>query len=294
MLDDAMLLRLRRLTMSLKRIPGTILLLEHLRTYFARDMRTVTVADFDGTLTVDLCLGEHMQSQIFWYGYYSRDIVLAMNKLLKPGMVVVDVGANIGEISLVAAQRVGAAGRVFAFEPMPALHQKLTFNLSRNGLNQVVPVRKGLSDKTGVAPIYFAESLFSDGTKHEGLGTLYPSGQRAGLAGEIELTTLDSFCAESQLSRLDLVKVDVEGAELDVLRGGERTLARFRPHLILEVQRETAQSGGHEAKDILQFLEPLGYAFFTIGRKARLYPLQPDNLAPFQNVLCVPAQPGTP
>jgi len=293
MLDDATLVRLRRLTVAIKKIPGTILLLEHLRTYFARDARTVTVNDFDGNLTVDLCLGEHMQSHIFWYGYYSRDIVLTMNKLLQAGMVVCDVGANIGEISMAAAQRVGAAGHVFAFEPMPALHEKLVFNLSRNRLHQVDPVCKGLADKAGIAPIYFAASSFADGTKHEGLGTLYPSEQRASLAGEIELTTLDSFFAEAQPSRLDLVKIDVEGAELDVLRGGERTLARFRPYLILEVQNETAQSAGHEAKDILQFLEQLGYAFFTVGRKARLRPLQPDHLAAFQNVLCVPTQPGT-
>ncbi len=293
MLNDATLIRLRRLSLALKRIPGTVLLLEHLREYFARDARTLTVKDFDGRLMIDLCLGEHMQSQIFWYGYYSRDIVLTMNKLLRPGMVVFDVGANIGEITMSAALRVGAAGRVFAFEPMPVLHEKLVFNLHRNGLKHVDPVRKGLSDKIGVAPIYFAESSFSDGTKHEGLGTLYPSEQRAGLAGQIELTTLDSFCAEFQPPRLDLVKIDVEGAELDVLRGGEQTLARYHPYLILEVQNETAQSAGHEAKDILKLLEPLGYTFFTIGRKAKLHPLQTDRLAAFQNVLCVPAQPGT-
>lgn len=288
-MNDAALIRMRRITLPIKRLPGAVLLLEYVRKYFAHKARTIRVDDFDGNLQLDLRLDEHMQSQIFWYGYYSRDVILAMNRLLRSGMVMLDVGANIGEVSMAAAQRVGYSGHVFAFEPMPSLYEKLSFNLSRNGLTQAKAIRKGLADKAVVAPIYFAEAQFIDGTKHDGLGTLYPTKDRAGVAGEIELTTLDSFFTEMNLPRVDLIKIDVEGAELDVLRGGQQTLAHYRPHLIIEVQNETSGSAGYAADEILSFLEPMGYSFFTIGRNARLRPLSRETLKPFQNVLCVPA-----
>jgi len=97
-------------------MPGAILLLEYLRKAFAGADRKITIDDFDGSLTIDLRLNEHLQSQIFWYGYYSRDIVMTMDRILTPGMVVFDVGANIGEISLCAARRVGSEGGVYSFD----------------------------------------------------------------------------------------------------------------------------------------------------------------------------------
>ncbi len=107
MQKHAYLLTMRRITTRLKYIPGAILIINQLRKFFARNQDCVTVTDYDGDMTATLCLNEHMQSQIFWYGYYSRDIVLLLDKTLKPGMVAVDVGANIGEITMAAAKRVG-------------------------------------------------------------------------------------------------------------------------------------------------------------------------------------------
>jgi FkbM family methyltransferase len=287
-LNDASLSLLGKLSRSVKRIPGTVLLLEYVRRAFAGDDRKITIDDFDGTLTIDLRLGEHMQSQIFWYGYYSRDIVMTMDELLSLGMVVFDIGANIGEISLYAARRVGEEGSVYCFEPIPALYETLSFNVSRNDLAQAYPIRMGVSNKLGMVPIYRSDSRFADGTVHEGLGTLYPMKNRTTPVGEIQLTTLDAFCEEKQIHRLDLIKIDVEGSELDVLMGGEQTLRRYRPRLIIEVQKQTADASGVNAEDILDYLEKFDYSFFTIGRKGKLNALHRDKLKRFQNVLCVP------
>lgn len=287
-MNDATINRLGSLSRKLRRIPGTVLLLEHLRKRFARAARVMRIDDFDGSLAIDLNLGEHMQSQIFWYGYYSRDIIMVMDKLLSPGMVMFDVGANIGEISLCAARRVGKAGKVYSFEPMPALYETLKRNLSRNGMMHVQPVCMGLSDKEGSVPIYRADTHFSDGTLHEGLGTLYPMNNRTSPAGEIKITTLDAFCEERRVDKLDCIKIDVEGAEFDVLKGGEKTLSKYKPHLIVELQEQTASASGRSPKDILEYLETLGYSFFSIGRKARLHSLHLQNIKSFQNVLCVP------
>lgn len=288
-MQDAALMQLRRITLPLRRVTGAILILELVRKMFARAGRPVWVSDFDGHLRLRLRLDEHMQSQIFWYGYYSRDIVLLLDRLLRPGMVVCDVGANIGEITLAAARRVGAGGRVYAFEPMPALYARLCEHLSLNGIQQVTAVPMGLADRGGRAVIYRRDTPYADGTVNEGLGSLFADGQRSSAAGEIELTTLDDYCAQAGIERLDLLKIDVEGAELAVLRGGAKTIERYLPFIIVEVQEQTADNAGYTVQELIFWLLARGYTLFTIGRKGRLHRFVPERREEFQNVLAVPA-----
>ncbi len=279
---------LGKLSRLAKRVPGAVLLLEHVRRGFSHSEKIITINDFDGNLTIDLHLNEHMQSQIFWYGYYSRDIILALDKILSSGMVVIDIGANIGEITLCAAKRVGIDGRVYSFEPMPKLYESLRKNITSNRFFQVNPIRMGVADKDGVMSIYCADSNFSDGTIHEGLGTLYPMNNRNTPAGKIQVITLDKFFEEAPVDRLDFIKIDVEGAEFDVLKGAEKTITQYKPRLIIEIQQETAGASGSRPEEMLDYLKQLGYEPYTIGRKARLIPLSAANLKPFQNVLFIP------
>lgn len=287
MIKHVLLRKLRSATLQIKKAPGTILFLNQLRKVFSRCDYCLTVNDFDGELKLTLCLNEHMQSQIFWYGYYSRDIVLLLDKLLRPGMVVMDVGANIGEITLASARRVGKLGRVYAFEPMLTLNARLQEHVDSNHLSQVTTFCLGISDHVGRAEIYAANGEFHDGTNHTGLVTLYPSSVRGAAVGEIELQTLDQVASESDIQRVDLIKIDVEGAELPALKGATETIDRFHPYFIIEIQNDTAKQAGYHARDILDFLSQQDYRFFTIGRKAKLTPLTADTLKPFQNVLCV-------
>ena len=86
----------------------------------------LTINDFDGDLTMRVDLSEHMGGKIFWFGYYDRDELMAINQILRPGMFVVDVGANIGEVTLFCAKRdVGGEGKVFSFEPEERIHPVL-------------------------------------------------------------------------------------------------------------------------------------------------------------------------
>ena len=120
------------------------------------------------------------------------------------------------------------------------------------------------------------------------MATLYPSAKRGAKAGVISLQTLDGFCERIDLKRLDLIKMDIEGAELPALRGGIETLRRFMPYIIVEVQQETASQAGYNAADILSLLQPVGYQFDVIGRKGRLHPVDANSLGRFQNILCSP------
>lgn len=284
------LLRLRGVTVRLKQIPGSVLLLERLRRFFARTPGSVIVRDFDGSTTAKLRLNEHMQSQMFWYGYYSRDIVLLLDALLRPGMTVCDVGANIGEVTMAAARRVGSSGMVLAFEPAAHVHAQLLEHVELNQFGHVRVMKLGLSDRTGTATVYAAGETFHDGSRNDGLGSLFPSDLRCARTEAIGVTTLDDYLATADVARLDLLKIDVEGSELPVLKGAADTLKRFRPHIIIEVQRETANQAGYEPEEILRFLGRIGYRFYTIGRKAQLTRLEEGDIRPFQNVLCTTAE----
>ena len=101
---------LRALTTRLRNIPGAVMAMEPLRKRLVRLNRRIVVNDFDGDLKFEADLGGHMGSQIFWYGSYSRHVLRILDLILQPGMTVLDVGANAGEISVFAAKRVGEDG----------------------------------------------------------------------------------------------------------------------------------------------------------------------------------------
>jgi FkbM family methyltransferase len=279
------LLLARKVAVVLRQIPGTYPIINALRKRFY-DRGVVTVSDFDGSLRMELNLGEHMASQVFWFGYYSRDVLYAIEKLLRLGDAFFDVGANVGEVSLFAARRVGPTGLVMAFEPIAAIAGKLRRNVQLNQLRNIEVFEVGVSDETGEAPIYAASGLFDDGSRHQGLGTLYASKVRAERVGSATLTTLDAFVEAEGVRRVDGIKLDIEGAELAALRGAETTLKRFRPWLVIEIGEETCQTGGYEPGAIFDFLDSFGYETWRIERKGRLEPVGKATLKPWQNVLC--------
>lgn len=260
-----------------------------LQACFRRAQGKIHVRDFDGDLDLNLSLSEHMQRRIFWTGYYNRRLVVLFDHMLKPGMTVMDLGANIGEISMTAAKRVGRSGRVIAFEPIDSIADQLQTNATRNQLGQITVVRVGLSDiPADSVPLYASCGQGVPNDEHRGLGSLFGEKKGAPELQQIPITTLDIWLAAHPVDRIDLIKIDIEGAELPCLKGAEDALRRFRPVLIVEVQDITATTAGYQASDILAFLSGLGYTFKTIRHGGRLTALTKNNLEAFQNVLCTP------
>ena len=278
---------LRRLTLGLRRVPGGVILGDAVRRTFGHQDRIVEIDDFDGDLRLSLNLGEHMQGQIFWHGTYSRNIIFLLDRLLKPGMTLIDAGANIGEISLVAAKRVGAAGQVFAFEPIERFAGQLERSIAANGLTNLILRREGLADVAGEATIYVPAGRFGDGTKHDGLGTLFRMEDRSSAEATISITTLDAFIESEGIAKVDMIKLDVEGSELNALKGGSQVLRTHKPMLIVEVAQITCRAAGYEMEDLVSFLRGFGYSMHRIGRRGSLAPIEQVGLSEFQNLFCV-------
>ncbi|RAL21181.1 FkbM family methyltransferase [Lujinxingia litoralis] len=282
--------QLRRASRFLYQHRGLSRLSDSARRVAANFPLQIDLDDFDGDLHFRLHLDEHMGSQIFWRGSYSEPQTRLLTHLLKPHHTFIDIGANHGEFTLVAAKHL-SQGRVFAFEPGDVIFPRLAHNVEANGFDNVTLVNLGLSDSPGSATFYEAETRANDGTYNRGVASLYPDEKRSRPSHTIELTTLDAFVEEHDLERLDLIKIDVEGAELAALQGAHQTLTRFRPHIIFELSQVTCQNAGYPMTRLLDELSAYGYVFLRIDDDRpgfALRALDATRLGLFQNVLAVP------
>ena len=160
-----------------------------------------------------------------------------------PGQVVLDMGANVGTYSILAARRVGPEGAVVAVEPFPANFELLTGNAARNGLGNLRAVRAAGDSSAGEGVLYVHDRCINH-------SLVRPTGSSV----PVRLVTVDSLLGELGLGRLDLVKIDTEGTAARVLRGARESLRRYRPRVAYE-HDNTAD--GDEAGAVLR---ELGYA----------------------------------
>lgn len=156
----------------------------------------------------------------------------ALSQQLRPGMVFYDLGANIGLFSLFGARAVGTAGRVFSFEPDEDTAVRLARNVERNGLQNVAIVRKGVWSKTGRGWFAPADKSSPDHGTGTFLGSVDDSVDRV----SIECIALDDFVREAPPP--DAIKCDVEGAELEVLRGAQGTIRVHQPLILCEMHSQ--------------------------------------------------------
>jgi len=246
----------------------------------------VWIEDFDGDLRFRCNLDEHMGSYIYWRGAYSWRQLRVLDRILEPEMVFLDVGANQGEFTVFAAKRL-VRGTVHAVEPMSGMRRLLEMNVRANGFTNVRVHPVALWRGEGRATLYTRPGRFLDSCRHDGLGTLFRSEHRPAAVEEVDVTTLDRWAETVDLERLDVVKLDVEGAELGVVQGGLATLERFRPVILLEANRDTADAAGWQLEELFRLLEPW-YTFEAITSSGRCRPVRPERLGRLQEVLCRP------
>jgi FkbM family methyltransferase len=245
------------------------------------------IRDFRGTAMFKCFLSEHMGGQIFFRGSYSGDQLTLIERLLSEEGVFVDAGANQGEFSIAAA-KVVPRGRVIAFEPVTEYRQRLAENVRINALGNVDIMPVALGEQTGALPIYDQQAAFSDGTRHEGLPSLFPSKGRSRPVETVPIRRLDDVLMQLGIDKVDVIKLDIEGAEWMALRGAARTLARSRPVLILEVGQDTCRAGGYEPQQLAEWLAGLGYRLEEVLEGGKTAPIDPGSFGEFQNIVAYP------
>jgi FkbM family methyltransferase len=161
------------------------------------------------------------------YGEYSNEEATLFRSLLKPGAIVLDIGAHIGPHSLVFAESVGPAGAVLAFEPQRPLFQMLCANMALNNHTNAYCYHAAVGARPGEIFIPVLDYTSENNFAGLSLGK-YDQGEK------IRLLTIDSM----DLQQCDFMKIDVEGMELEVLKGAQKTIEQFRPALYVENDRE--------------------------------------------------------
>ena len=154
-------------------------------------------------------------------------------KFVLPGMAVVDVGANAGLYTVIAAKRVGPSGRVIAFEPSPRELGQLRTHLRLNRCANVTIEEVALGEASGQGDL-----LIIDGHETGSNSFHLADGDAAGARPlRVAIRTLDDYYGQGQLSRIDFIKIDIEGAELSALRGATRVFRELQPVLLCEICR---------------------------------------------------------
>jgi FkbM family methyltransferase len=249
-------------------------------------------ADLNCRIAVDTRLGNGMKIRVVWTdvigysiavdGYYDLPVVRVIQELLKPGMTFVDVGAHVGQYSLLASGLVGREGAVHSFEPEPETFALLQHNVRINGLRNVHLVRCALAKSSKDAELYVARP------DNIGQTSLRQPNNFSGVRVNVQCRTVDDYAEEHGIDRIDLIKIDVEGAELDVLLGARGVLSRNpKPHIIIEFWEEFLQAYGSSCAQVAEFLQGNGYSLFWIGETG-LTPYIPLKNAELFNVLGVP------
>jgi FkbM family methyltransferase len=193
-----------------------------------------------------------------------------LDHFLGTGDVFVDIGANIGLFTLKAAKLVGPSGRVLAVEPGRETAVRLTKNLALNRYHHIEHLPVALSDREGVALLHHVML----GGDSQGFSLLdYGEGKVA--TEEVQCRPLDGVVAQFGLTRLDCIKIDVEGAEPLVLKGGAETLSKLRPIIIFEVNTVAVRDDDTARTAAWDVLAGFGYRFYrmvegTLRRQAEL------------------------
>jgi len=223
------------------------------RVYVSRQSNRVVDAEIDG-VRYRLDLGEKIDSEIYFRGAYEPVATMAVKRIVRPGMTVFDVGANIGYFSLLFARLVGGSGSVIAFEPTTWAFEKLSANIALNAFRNVSAERLALSDVAHSREARSEQTAFRASWPVSG-----PVARRD--PEVVTFVPLDSYVAQLEIKHVDLIKIDVDGYELRVLRGALETLRRWRPPLLLEIGRETMKEVGDAPEELVDVLDKLGYTF---------------------------------
>lgn len=201
---------------------------------------------------------DNIEWGIFSNAEYEPEVAAIFSSVLSKGATAFDIGGHVGYYTVFSSRLVGSTGAVHCFEPMPHLFKRLEANVRLNSLDNVVMNNKALSSGEGVLSIYPANK------DNSGNSSLIQRINTEAVPLEVKATTIDAYVEMNNIEHVELIKIDVEGAELFVLQGGIQTLKMYRPDIICEVFPELLYKVGASEKRISELFESLGYQGYVI------------------------------
>lgn len=242
------------------------------------------VANVDG-LRFDLELNELIDLALY-LGKFEPSVVKAIKQYCQPGMIVLDIGANIGAHTLRLGGLIGEKGCIYAFEPTTFAFAKLKRNIELNPQLRVSIFRIALSDEPQTKrTISFRSSWRTDGTQQDS-------------TCDVDFVKLDDWANMNNVNHVDLIKIDIDGNEFGALAGGKELLKRCKPILLMEM---VGPHFANATRNPFLFLESMGYMFSSIDtgisysgvdEMCHLIPADDDRMTTSMNILAVAQRGG--
>jgi FkbM family methyltransferase len=176
-----------------------------------------------------------------------------LESIVKEGMNVIDIGANIGITTVPIAKRIGEGGKLYSFEPVPEYFDTLRKNVSSNRLENVRVYERAVTDHVGRLNFY-QKGLSS--------GIIFEEGAKK---FEASATTVDRFLSEQKIERIDLINMDCEGSELLVLRGAKETLRSNKVQIFCEIHHDFLKQLGQSIGDLVKCLQSLEFQVQSVS-----------------------------
>lgn len=236
-------------------------------------------------LFIDPIFDKGIERRIYNYGTYEAGTLWCFDFFIKPGDVVIDAGANIGLTSIYASKLTGSKGVIYGFEPLNSTFEILCKNISINRIKNIVPSQIALSNYNGKGKIYPNIHI------NRGAAS-FNSNQVEQIPIEVEVKTLNSWVKENNIFKIDFIKIDVEGSELELLKGASE-LFQHNPKPTICVEYSEEVSRDNNINDLYNFLKiELGYMLFKskLGKESvsKLIEINTKNDLPqHDNIYCI-------
>lgn len=283
-----------------KNLPPSTALLQRVRRFLASPMRSkyITLANRARRIFPRMPIPLRLPCGVWWlaeknfldqkllFGEYETMERRFVKRLLRRDMTVVDVGAHHGLYTLLASKCVGWHGRVVAIEPSPRELVRLERHLRLNRSSNVELIPCAAGEDSGEAELYVV-NRFNDACN----SLRPPATPEPVRTACVKVRRLDDILSELDISKVDFLKLDAEGAELSVLYGAVKLLTRNpRPAMLVEVQDIRTKPWGYAAREILQFLIRMDYQWFAIAAKGALLPISCNQETYDANLVALPIE----
>ncbi|TAH30659.1 MAG: FkbM family methyltransferase [Cytophagales bacterium] len=212
-----------------------------------------------GNIKYRLDISDYMEYTLYFgIEVESRATLLS---LIKEDMVILDIGTNIGE-TLLNFAKINTKGINYGFEPVPYLYQRAKHNIGLNNFDNIILNNIALSDKK-------EQLFFSIPNNNNSGGIAMSKNAQQGML-EVGAMTLDSFVANQNIDKIHFIKIDVEGFEMNVLKGGSETLTKMKPQMFIELVDNHLKRQNTSSKEVILFLKNIGYEIYHAQTKEKI------------------------
>lgn len=225
-----------------------------------------SIVDYDDGLLFHCDTQSFLEWYIFFYGAFRPEVSRLINRMLRPGQVAIDIGANVGMHSVIMANRVGPTGHVVVFEPDPHPMGRLRRNMALNGIDWVTTVEAAVSARSETRTFYLHDDSIGN-FANASLVAANVGKQTASV--EMQVVSIDEWMRDNPLPRVDVVKLLAQGEEFNALQGMRGLIERDRPKIFFLYEPSYWQRQDLELMDAVKFFASHGYGVQEVEFRSR-------------------------